>query len=135
MIRGQVRSAGDDGAGLEARIPIGIVNSIGVLQTLEVVVDTGFTGPMSLPESIVLELGLDRRGNRPLTMADGRTELTPTYQAGLLWHGQPIDVLAYMMGDKPMVGVALLSPCHLAIDLWDGGAVVIEERTPPAQPV
>ena len=135
MIRGQVRSAGDDGAGLEARIPIGIVNSIGVFQTLEAVVDTGFTGAMSLPDPIVFELGLNYIGDRSLTMADGRTEMKQTYRAGLLWHGQPIDVRAYMTGDKPMVGVALLSPCHLAIDLWDGGAVVIEERTPPAQPV
>ncbi len=54
-----------------------------------------------------------------------------TYQVALLWHGQPLDVLANMMGDKPMIGTALLSPCHLAIDLWDSGAVVIEERRPP----
>ena len=135
MIRGQVKPARDNGTGLEARIPIALVDSIGVFHTLEVVVDTGFAGEMSLTESIVLELGLEHKGSRPLTMADGRTEMTPIYLAGLLWHGQPIDVRAYMMGDKPMVGVALLSPCHLAIDLWDGGAVVIEERTPPAQSV
>lgn len=132
MIRGQVTSAQDDGAGLEARIPIDIVNSIGVFQTLEAVVDTGFAGALSLPESSVAELSLDYLGDRPITLADGQTHFKRTYRAGLLWHGQPVDVWAYMMGGKPMVGVALLSPCHLAIDLWDGGAVAIEERTPPA---
>ena len=135
MIRGQVKPARDNGTGLEARIPVALVDSIGVFHTMEVVVDTGFAGAMSLPDHIVFELGLNYIGDRLLTMADGRTEMTPIYLAGLLWHGQPIDVRAYMTGDKPMVGVALLSPCHLAIDLWDGGAVVIEERTPPPQPV
>lgn len=135
MIRGQVQSARDDGTGLEARIPVALVDNIGVFHTLEVVVDTGFAGEMSLPEPIVLELGLEYAGSRFITLADGQTHRKNTYQAGLLWHGQPIDVRAYMMGDKPMVGVALLSPCHLAIDLWDSGAVVIEERTPPAQSV
>lgn len=132
MIRGMVRPARDGGAGLEARIAVDIVNSIGVFQSLETVVDTGFTGAVSLPEPIVFDLGLDYIGDRSLTMADGQTRMIRTYRAGLLWHGQPIDVRAYMMGEKSMVGVALLSPCHLAIDLWDGGAVVIEERMPPA---
>lgn len=130
MISGQVKSDYADGAGLEALIPINIVNSIGAFQTLEAVVDTGFSGALSLPESSVVELGLDYRGDRPITLADGQTHFKRTYLAGLLWHGQPIDVRAHMMGDKPMVGVALLSPCHLTIDLWDGGAVVIEERMP-----
>ena len=31
-----------------------------------------------------------------------------------------------------MIGTALLANCHLAIDWWDGGDVIIEERMPPA---
>ncbi len=72
MIRGTVRPAQDDGPGLEARIVIDIVGSSGIFQPVEVVVDTGFAGWMSLPARIVFELGLEYRGNRPVTLADGR---------------------------------------------------------------
>ncbi len=130
MIRGAVAAGDDDDAGLEARIPVDIVGSSGVFQTIEAVLDTGFTGAMSLPEPIIFELNLDYVGDRSVTLADGQTQLKRTYLAELLWHGQPIDVRVHMMGDKPMVGTGLLSPCHLSIDLWDGGAVVVEERMP-----
>ena len=37
------------------------------------------------------------------------------------------------MGNKPMIGTTLLAGCRLTIDWWDGGDVIIEERTPPAE--
>ena len=131
MIRGQVIPARDDGTGLEPRIPLNILGSDGAFRSLNAVVDTGFTGMLTLPESVVSDLGLRYLDDQEITLADGRRQSRPILRAELLWHGQPIDVLAYMMGDQPMIGTALLSPCRLTIDLWHGGAVIIEEALPP----
>lgn len=131
MIKGWVRASRDDGTGLEVCAALDIVGSNGVRRSLDVVVDTGFTGLMTLTETIVSDLGLTYMGNRSVTLADGETRMTRTYRAELLWHGQPLDVRAYMMGDRPMIGTGLLSPCRLSIDLWEGGSVIIEEPIPP----
>lgn len=132
MIRGQVRSL-EEGAVLEARVSVDIAGTNLLFQAVEVVVDTGFTGSLALPQSTIRELGLEGAGRRQVTLADGRTIEAPAYIAHLLWHGQPLDVRVPMMDSAPMIGVALLAGSRLTIDWWDGGDVIIEERTPPAQ--
>lgn len=132
MIRGEVKRARDDGTGLEARISVDIVGIARIFRTLEVVVDTGYTGWMSLPEPIINDIGLDYAGIRPSTLANGQTVPTDAYNAGLLWHGQPIDIVVQALNNKPMIGTELLANCHLTINWWDGGDVIIEERMPPA---
>ena len=132
MINGQVSAARDDGTGLEPRVPLNILGSDGAFRTLAVVVDTGFTGTLTLPEAIASDLGLRYLPSREITLADGQTHLRPTCRAELLWHGQPIALRANVLGDKPMLGTGILSPCRLHIDLWLGGTVTIEEATPPS---
>ena len=132
MIRGEVKPARDDGTGLEARISVDIVGIIRIFRTLEVVVDTGYTGWMSLPEPIINDIGLHYAGIRPATLANGQTVPTDAYNAGLLWHGQPMDIVVQALNNKPMIGTELLANCRVTVDWWDGGAVVVEERMPPA---
>ena len=133
MIRGQVIPAMDGGSGLEARVEIDIAGGNLIFQTVDVVVDTGYTGALTLPDAIAHELGLRSTQRRYITLASGQTEQVGACAARLLWNGQPIDVLAHIMGDKPMIGTTLLASSRLIIDWWDGGEVVIEEQTPAAQ--
>ena len=133
MIRGRVSPARDDDRALEARISIDIAGANWIFQTLEVVVDTGFTGALALPDPIIRLLGLQSYVRRDVTLADGRTIETAAYTAQLLWHGQPVDVWAPMMDSVPMIGTDLLAGSRLSIDWWDGGDVIIEERTPASR--
>ena len=133
MIRGRVSPARDDDRALEARISISIAGADWMFHELEVVVDTGFTGALALPEPIIRSLGLQSYVRRDVTLADGRTIQTAGYTARLLWHGQPLDVWAPMMDSAPMIGTDLLAGSRLSIDWWDGGEVIIEERIPPAE--
>lgn len=130
MIRGQVQRRNADTA-LEARINIDIAGENRIFQSFGVVVDTGFTGSLALPELIIRELGLPGGAERrSVTLANGQTVQTAVYIARLLWHGQPVDVWVPMMDSAPMIGTALLAFCRLTIDWWEGGDVIIEERTP-----
>ena len=132
MIRGQV-SIRRDASQLEARITIDIAGDDRIFRSVEAVIDTGFTGAISLPESVAHELGLRSARAERVTLADGRSVRADVHAARILWHGQPLDVRVQTLGNYPMIGTALLANCHLAIDWWDGGEVVIEERIPPAQ--
>ena len=131
MISGQVIAARDGGTGLEPRVPLDILGSDGAFRSVSAVVDTGFTGMLTLPEPVASDLRLFRLGEQEITLADGRSQLRRTCRAELLWHGQPVTLRAFVMGDQPMIGTALLTPCRLTIDLWHGGAVIIEESLPP----
>ena len=133
MIRGQVMPSEDYSTGLEARISIEIVGANQIFQTLESVVDTGFEGPSPCLNGLPGNWAYSSTGTRPLTLASGQTIQTDTCVARLLWHGLPVDARAYVMGNKPMIGTTLLAGSRLSIDWWDGGDVIIEERTPPAE--
>ena len=132
MISGRVIPVADGGPGLEARVDIGIAGSNSIFQTVAVVVDTGYSGALTLPEPIAHELGLRSTQTRYVVLANGQTEQVGVCAARLLRDGHALDVLPHLMGDKPMIGTTLLAGSRLSIDWWDGGDVMIEERIPPA---
>lgn len=132
MIRGQV-SLRRDMSQLEARITIDIAGDDRIFRSVEAVIDTGFTGALSLPESVAYDLGLRSARAERVTLADGRSVRADVHAARILWHGQPLDVRVQTLGNYPMIGTALLADSRLTIDWWDGGDVAIEERMPPAE--
>ncbi len=130
MINGQVYLR-PDGSRLEARITIDIAGDDRLFRSVEAIIDTGFTGALSLPESAAHELGLRSARAERVTLADGRSIRANVHAARILWHGQPLDARVQTLGSHPIVGTALLANCRMTIDWWDGGDVVIEERMPP----
>ena len=70
MISGQIAEFG------LAWLPICIQDGSGGWQTLRVVADTGFTGQLALPESVVLRLALNLNNETRVTPAAGPPVLT-----------------------------------------------------------
>ena len=121
-----------DRSQLEARVTIDIAGDDRLFRSVEAVIDTGFTGALSLSESAAYELGLRSTRAERVTLADGRSIRANVHAARILWHGQPLDVRVQTLGSYPIIGTALLINSRLTIDWWDGGDVIIEERMPPA---
>ncbi len=94
---------------------------------VEVVIDTGFTGHLTLPVGVASSLALPELGFEEIALADGRTEIASVRRASVEWYGcsRTIPVLA-VEGD-PLLGMALLSGSRLRMDAVPGGAVSIEE--------
>ncbi len=115
MISGQV-SIRRDASQLEARITIDIAGDDRIFRSVEVLIDTGFTGALSLPESAAHELGLSSARAERVTLADGRSIRANVHAGRILWHGQPLDVRVQTLGSYPMIGTALLANCRLTID-------------------
>ena len=89
------------------------------------VIDTGFTGALTLSSAAVHDLALTYLHEQVATLADGTTFVTATYEAMVVWDGQlrPITVMAAEGG--PLLGMALLHGYHLGLDVVSGGTVSI----------
>ena len=92
---------------------------------IEAVVDTGFTGFLTVTPALATELGLTLEGTGRATLADGSEVTFDLYEIAVLWDGQPRYVLADEADTTPLVGMLLLDGHDLSIRVRDGGPVVI----------
>ena len=120
MIEGVVNSS------YEAIIPLSLQGPVGVPQELEAVVDTGFNGYLSVPSSLVAELGLVFSTTNSATLADGSEVSFDTYEATVQWEGQPRSIEVDEADTTPLVGMLMLDGHELTIQVRDGGGVRIE---------
>jgi clan AA aspartic protease len=97
----------------------------GVTQEIEAVIDTGFNGELTLPLSFVAALGLAWRRSGRALLADGSEALFDSYDAIVLWDGEPRPVTVDAAETEPLVGMALLEGYELTVQAVGGGAVTI----------
>lgn len=94
---------------------------------VETVIDTGFTGQLTLPVQTVRSLALPELGSEELVLADGSTEVASVHRATVEWHGRSRTVPALAVGGDPLIGMAMLGGSRLTMDATPGGVVLIEE--------
>lgn len=97
------------------------------VQCIEAVIDTGFNGFLTLPNSLIISLGLPLVGNRRAMLGDGNTVVLDVYLAIVIWHEQEREVLALQADGGPLVGMSLLYGSRLTLDISEDGAVCIEQ--------
>jgi clan AA aspartic protease len=113
-------------AGREAIIPLTIVGFRGQTAEIEAVVDTGFTGHLTLPPDLAHGLDLPLLGSRYVTLANGMSTSLDVYRATVLWEGTERLVRAFASEGYPLVGMYLLYGSEVRLRVVDGGSVVIE---------
>lgn len=122
MIQGAVNAA------LEAVLPLTVQGSGGRSREVEAVIDTGFSGFLTLPSALVAALGLAFDGVGWAVLADGTEARFDVYDATLLWDGRPRRVYVYAAETIPLVGMRLLESHSLYVEVESGGRVAIEAR-------
>lgn len=120
MIQGAVNAA------YEAVITLSVQGPEGQAQEVDAVVDTGFTGFLTLPPALITELDLPFETTGHATLADGSEVSFDTYRVTVLWEGQLRYVLADAGNTTPLVGMSLLDMHDLSIRVRNGGQVLIE---------
>ena len=92
-------------------------NEAAAISTVQVWIDTGFTGDLVLPQKVVNDLGLPQSGTVGAILADGSQVALKTYTCVIKWFGglHNLEVVANE-GDYPLLGVGLLLDCDLRID-------------------
>ena len=123
MIEGVVNAA------YEAVVILPVQGPTGQWREVEVVIDTGFNRFLTLPPSLVEELGLLFVTSGRVTLADGSEVSFGVYDVTVFWDGEPRDVYAYSADSTPLAGMLLLDDHDLSIRVRAGGRVVIQAKT------
>ena len=119
MIRGQVIDT------RRALLPLEIQDSAGDWTTLQMVLDTGFTGELALPENYTRQLGIVMNRRSRVTPATGQIVDVPAGYARVVWNENQLQVRVVQAGTSPLLGMELLWNNRIAIDAVADGAVTV----------
>ncbi len=126
MIIGRVNSK------REAVIALAIFNSQGEPQTVEAVIDTGYSSYLSLPAKMIATLGLPSIGTEQLTLADGSEITSVLCAAQIVWDSQTYTIQVDTLETEVLIGMALLEGFELNIRVTEGGPVTLVALTSSA---
>lgn len=110
--------------GLEAFVSLRLRHGTSVVE-LDVLIDTGFTGCLTLPREVVSELGLELEGETLAVLADGSEVTYDMYFCTVDWFdgNRSVEVLA--TDSTPLLGMELLAGMRLQRDVVPDGVVSI----------
>ena len=94
---------------------------------MEFVLDTGFTGYLTLPRDSIREMELQSVGQRTFELANGDLFDFQVYIASVSWHGRPCDVLVLESDGASLLGMTLLWGSRVTVDAFTDGPVTIEK--------
>lgn len=95
-------------------------------QLVDALIDTGFSGFLTLPSSVIAELGLTWKGRDEATLGDGTACIFDVYIAEVIWDGQYHMIDINESEAVPLIGMSLLRGYDLRIQAIEGGSVKVE---------
>ena len=110
----------------EIVIPLTIRSGLGQEEVIDVILDTGFTGTLTLPPSTIARLGLRWRSQVWSVLANGTTELSDVYACTVIWDGVARPIRVQVLDSVPLLGMKLLIGYDLRVRVVDGGVVEID---------
>ena len=122
MIQGVVNAA------YEAVVTLLLQDPEGRTRNIEAVIDTGYSGFLTLAPELVDQLGLHFAYMGQAFLANDAVVDFDVHDATLLWDGQPRQIKADATGSTPLVGMAMLDRHDLSVEVVNGGRVLIQAR-------
>jgi predicted aspartyl protease len=86
---------------------------------VDTVIDTGFSGFLTLPSDMISKLGFSWEGRDSATLGDGTFWL-------VIWDGQYREIYINESETVPLIGMQLLRGYDLRIQAIEGSLVTIE---------
>lgn len=110
----------------EATLSLVVSNANKQQQVIDTVIDTGFTGFLSLPSAIIAALDLPWSASDIVTLGDGSETLFDLYIATVIWDGEYREIYIAESETEPLLGMSLLYGYRLQVDTIEGGSVKVE---------
>ncbi len=110
----------------EPVIRIRVHDANGQDQECVAIVDTGFTGWLTLPLDFIRALGLSWKELGAAILADGSQVFFDVYEATIVWDGQAIAISVDESDSEPLIGMGLMDGFRILIEDVVGGQVQIE---------
>lgn len=108
-----------------------IIKNNSITQLVDTVIDTGFSGFLTLPSDIIMTVGFRWEGRDIATLGDGTSCTFEVYTGQVIWNGQYRDIYINESETVPLIGMRLLRGYDLRIQTIEGGRVEIEELSIP----
>lgn len=90
---------------------------------VDFVLDTGFSGYLTLPESVLHRLGAIASARVRSRLADGSVRPATAFTVALDWDGEIRQVEAIAYENNPLLGTSAIDGCHIDMEAWEGGEV------------
>lgn len=110
----------------EATIRLVVSNESKQRQVIDAVIDTGFTGFLTLPLTVINSLNLLLYSREEGTLGDGSTCIFDVYSGLVIWDGEYRYIDVNAAETDPLVGMSLLYGYRMQLDAIEGGMVVIQ---------
>lgn len=110
----------------EAIIQLKVIGSSQQEQLIDAVIDTGFTGFLTLPPAFITLLNLPFHSRQQVILGDGNVHPLDVHTGTLEWDGQQRRIEIDAADTTPLVGMALMYGYKLTVEDIDGGSVTIE---------
>jgi clan AA aspartic protease len=95
-------------------------------QAIKAVIDTGYSGFLTLPSAIITTLGLTWYMQEEGILGDGSLCMFNVFEATVIWDGQIKSIEINESETDPLVGMGLLDGYELNIQGFVGGLVTIK---------
>ncbi len=119
---------GNVNSALEAGVALVLLGDTGATEQADFIIDTGFSGGITLATDIFDRLNLQRDDDVAVTLGDGTVRALARYTARLLWHGRRREIEAVRVeSDELLIGMRLLQGSSLHVEAVPGGLVAIAE--------
>jgi clan AA aspartic protease len=93
---------------LEPSLELPVIDPEGGRHLVGALVNTGFTGWLTLPPSLIQAMGLSWHEVGRVVVADGRSVLVDLFDATIEWDGEEMPIKVHEMDAFPSVGLNLL---------------------------
>jgi clan AA aspartic protease len=110
----------------EARLRLVVSNESKQRQVIDAVIDTGFTGFLTLPLTVINSLNLRLYSREEGTLGDGNTCIFDVYSGLVIWDGEYRYIDVNAAETEPLVGMSLLYGYRMQLDAIESGIVVIQ---------
>ena len=90
------------------------------------IVDTGFSGYLTLPVSIIERLNLPQTDTEEASLADGSIIRFGAYQVTVDWDDEERTVTALAAEGSPLLGISMLMGSIGTFEFQEGGNVIFE---------
>jgi clan AA aspartic protease len=107
----------------EAVVPLRIRGSGGNELDVDAIIDTGFSGFLTLPPALISTMNLPLRSQIDIQLGDGTVRAIDTYDLEVEWNGVWIKVVASEIDTTPLLGMSLLARHQMFMEVVPGGVV------------
>jgi clan AA aspartic protease len=109
----------------EAIVQLAVIGDQQKKQGIRAVIDTGFTGSLTLPSTLIADLDLVWFTQQEAFLGDGSRRTFDVYRGTVIWDGQLRVIEINASDTAPLVRMALLEEFKLRVQAYEGGSVAI----------